>query len=207
MSRTALLGTIVFVVTGLSGCASPARVVESDRMKVVVAVPDNTNTWPFYYRDEATRVASEIIQDPVLVSTTRMKVGEQMTNTQDTTRRDLGNKDKPKFGEVVTSTNTTSVSDKFEYHLLFQSSAPTQFTPPSRPGTPPPPIPNGPPLPQAGGIAPTGGIAPAGGIAPTGGMPPTGAPLGTEASGIKPPPTGFAPATNLPPTTIGGPPQ
>ena len=198
MSRTALLGTLVFVVAGLSGCASPARVVDSDRMKVVVAVPDNTNTWPFYYRDEATRAAAEMIQDPVLVSTTRVKVGEQMTNTQDTTRRDIGNKDKPKFGEVVTSTNTTSVSDKYEYHLEFRSTAPTQFTPPARPGTPPVPIPGGAPL------TPTGGI-PAAGMLPTGGMPPTGAPIGAEAAGIKPPPTGHSPATDLPPTTIGAP--
>ena len=194
MSRTVWLSAFVFVFAGLSGCASPAHIVESDRMKVVIAVPEDTNTWPFYYRDEATRVASEKIQDPVLASSTRVKVGEQMTNTQDTTRRDLGIKDKPKFGEVVSSTSTTSVSDKYEYHLEFRSSAPTQFTPPARPGTPPAPIPGGSPL------------TPAGGIPPTGGMPPTGAPSGTEASGIKPPPTGYSPpATNLPPITIGGP--
>ena len=99
MSRSTVLGMFVFVMAGLSGCATPARVVDSDRTKVVVAVPDNTNTWPFYYRDEATRTASELIQDPVLVSPARVKVGEQMTNTQDTTRR-TSKKDKPRFGEV-----------------------------------------------------------------------------------------------------------
>src|SRR5262245_63809596 len=99
MSRTALVGTFVFVVAGLSGCASPARVIDSGNSRVVVAIPDNTNTWPFYYRDEAQRAALDYIHDPVLVTSSRVKVGEQLTNTQDTTRRDLG-KDK-KFGEVV----------------------------------------------------------------------------------------------------------
>jgi hypothetical protein len=175
MSRTALLGTFVFVVAGLSGCATPARVVDSDRSKVVVAVPDNTNTWPFYYRDEAQRAAGELIQDPVLISSARVKVGEQMTNVQDTTRRDIGGqKDKPKFGEVVTSTNTTSVSDKYEYHLEFVSRSPSQFTPPGKPGMPPP-IPGGSPLTPAGGIA-TPGFD-----------------------------TGSKPATSVPATTIPGP--
>ena len=171
MSRTALLGTFVLVVAGLSGCATPARVVDSDRTKVVVAVPDNTNTWPFYYRDEAQRAASELIQDPVLTSSTRVKVGEQMTNTQDTTRRDIGQKDKPRFGEVVTSTNTTSVSDKYEYHLVFVSQSPLQFTPPGKGGMPQPPVPNGPPLNPAGGIGTPGieaGLKPANYPAPAG---------------------------------------
>jgi len=182
MSRSAVLGMFVFVVAALSGCATPARVVDSDRTKVVVAVPDNTNTWPFYYRDEATRAASELIQDPVLVSSARVKVGEQMTNTQDTTRRDLGNKDKPRFGEVVSSTNTTSVSDKYEYHLEFQSRAPSQFVPQGRSAIQSPPIPGGAPLTTAGGIAPNVRIP-----APT-----------------SPPPPGNTPATDLPPIRITG---
>src|SRR5215210_3989349 len=122
MSRTALFGTFAFVIAGLAGCASPARVIDSERAKVVVAIPDNTNTWPFYYQDEARRAAGDFIHDPVLVTSARVKVGEQLTNTQDTTRRELGKE--RKFGEVVTSTNSTSVSDKYEYHLEFRSRGP-----------------------------------------------------------------------------------
>ena len=126
MSRTALMSTFVFVIAGLSGCASPARVIDSDKTKVTVAIPDNTNTWPFYYRDEAERAAGEYIHDPVLVTSSRVKVGEQMTNTQDTTRRELGKE--RKFGDVVTSTNSTSVSDKYEYHMEFRSRGPVTVT-------------------------------------------------------------------------------
>ncbi|HKB01324.1 MAG TPA: hypothetical protein VKD90_03850 [Gemmataceae bacterium] len=156
MSRTALVGTFVFVVAGLSGCASPARVIDSGNSRVVVAIPDNTNTWPFYYRDEAQRAALDYIHDPVLVTSSRVKVGEQLTNTQDTTRRDLG-KDK-KFGEVVTSTNSSSVADKYEYHLEFRSRGPVTVTTSD-------PL-NGPAkAPTVNGWTP---VTPAGGTAPAG---------------------------------------
>ena len=53
------------------------------------------------------------------MNTTRVKVGEQTTNTQDVTRRDIGGE--KKVGEVVSASNTTSVSDKYEYHLEFRA--------------------------------------------------------------------------------------
>jgi hypothetical protein len=174
MSRTALVGTFVFVVAGLSGCASPAKVIRQDSASVVVAVPDNSNTWPFYHRDEATRAAGEYIHDPVLVSTSRVKVGEQLVNTQDVTRRDLG-KDK-KYGEVVKSTNTSSVADSYEYHLEFRSRGPVTVS------TSPP-----------GGLPPATGGNP---VTPAGGMPPTG-----NTEGWRQPPAGN-PAHSLPPTNI-----
>jgi hypothetical protein len=156
MSRTALLGTFVFVVAGLSGCASPARVIDSGNSRVVVAIPDNTNTWPYYYRDEAQRAAGEYIHEPVLVTSSRVKVGEQLTNTQDTTRRDLG-KDR-KFGEVVSSTNSTSVADKYEYHLEFRSRGPVTVTTsdPLNGPAKPPTVTGWTPVTPAGGTTPAG---------------------------------------------------
>lgn len=175
MSRAALLGTFVFVVAGLSGCASPAHLVKVDKDlgRVIVAVPEDTNTWPYYYRDEAAIAAAAQIPEPELKKVTRMKVGEQMTNTQDSTRRDLGGeKDKPKIGEVVTSTNTSSVSDKYEYHMEYESATakkPNFLS--NRPALPvqPAPIPGGPPL-DPYTITPVGGIAPRGEPTPADGI-------------------------------------
>ena len=185
MSRTVLLGTFVFVVAGLSGCATPAHIIRKDSTSVVVAVPDDTNTWPFYYRDEATRTAAEYITDPELKSVQRVKVGEQMVNTQDVTRRDLtGKKEKP-LGEVTTSTNTTSVSDKYEFQMEFVSRTagrvPNTF------------------INNTGRTATPGGdplkpVLPAGGI--DAGMKP---PI------INPPPQPYTPATNLPTTSFTAP--
>lgn len=172
MSRTALLGSFVFVVAGLSGCASPVKVVQNDNNNsVVLAIPDNTDNWPYHHRTEAAKVAADILQDPapMLVKTERVKVGETITNIQDTTKRDIGgSENKPKIGEVTTSRNTTSTSDNYEYHLVFQrrdmNKVPDSLL---RTRTPTPPTPNGPPLNTAGSLNPQGSaITPAGG--PTG---------------------------------------
>jgi hypothetical protein len=187
MSRTALLGAFVCVAAGLSGCAAPARVIKQDQNQVVVAVPDNTNVWPFYYQDAAKEEAAKHISGPVLMGSTQVKVGEQMTNTQDVTRRNLGGQEnKPRTGEVVTSSNTTTVSDKFEYHLYFQSAAPFRVSNGGTPGMSPP-IPGGSPVVPAGGIPPRGA--------------PAGADLGQSPFGT-PSPSG---ATSLPTTPLTGP--
>jgi len=120
MSRAAVLGLVV-VVAGLSGCATPARIIRQDPSSVVVAVPDNTNVWPYYYQDEARQLAGGYIKDPMLISSQRVKVGEQTTSTTDTTRRDSNGKS---FGDMITSASMTSVSDKYEYHLEYRSSSP-----------------------------------------------------------------------------------
>lgn len=106
----------------LVGCASP-RVVSAVPGSVVIAVPDNSNTWPMHYKDEALKKAREHVSDPVLVSVQQVKVGETVVNNQDSNKRDLGN-GKKKFGELTTTTNTTSVRDEYEYYLEYRSKAP-----------------------------------------------------------------------------------
>jgi hypothetical protein len=118
MSRRAGLGLFVFVAVGLSGCASPAHVVRQDAASVVVAIPENSNAWPFYYQDAAEQLAADYVADPVRSSIQRVKVGEQTTSTSDTGRRS--------FSETITSMSTTSVADQYEYHLEFRSNRPVR---------------------------------------------------------------------------------
>jgi len=179
MSRAAVLGLVV-VAAGLSGCATPARVIRQDAASVVVAVPDNTNAWPFYYQDEARQLAGGYVKDPVLISTQRVKVGEQVTSATDTTRRDIGGQ-KP-VGDVVTSSSTTSVSDEYEYHLEYRSSSPLRgpVTLSTGPNTP------------AASLNPQGPLT---GDPTKPGLNPPMPPLNPQTS----------PATSLPPTNIPGP--
>jgi len=152
MNQRLLWIACVAMAAGLSGCASPARVIKSDSMSVVVAVPDATNDWPFHYRDEAQKVAATHLSDPVLVSTNRVKVGESVVSTQNTDRRDIGGRDKqPKFGEATSTTTTTAASDQYEYHLEFQSKTG---------GRAQPPTPNGQPFNPNGQVLPVGGTQP-----------------------------------------------
>ena len=186
MSRTAVLGVLVFVAVGLSGCASPARVIRQDAASVVVAIPDNTNAWPFYYQDEAKQLAGGYVHEPVLVSSQRVKVGEQTTSTSDTTRRELGKE--RSFGDVVTSMSTTSVSDKYEYPLEYRSNSPvrgpTQYT-----GAGAPPAPGG----------PAASLSPQGPVTGTDGPKPAVIPP------ILPTSPPASPATSLPTTSLPGP--
>ncbi len=199
MSRTAIIGMFVFVVAGLSGCATPAKIIHQDANSVVVAVPDNTNSWPFHYTDEAKRVAAEVLQDPepIRVRSDRVKVGATVTNAQDTTRRDIGDENKPRVGEVTSTRSSTSVSDNYEWHLVFQKHDTNQVPNSIRPlVTPPAPIPNSPidsSMKPANYAAPPMPPAPAGDVH----MPEVRMPL-------NPPPT---PATSLPSTLIPSPGQ
>lgn len=209
MSRTGLLGLFVFVVAGLSGCASPAKIIQKDPNSVTVAIPDNTDNWPFYYKSEARKAAESELQETDLITTmNRVKVGETMTNMQDTTKRDIGLGDnKPKIGEVTTSRNTTSVSDSYEYHLVFQKRN-TSLVPDSlRRVQQPAPTPNGPPIVTAGGMPsplpmPTPNPAnPAGASMPPN---PAAIPADITMPALNTPPT---PATSLPSMTLPSPGQ
>lgn len=128
MSRSAVLVAFAVAAAGLSGCASPARVIEHDAAKVVVAVPDNTNAWPFYYQDAAKEAAAFYLPEPVETTVRRVKVGEQTTTAADSTRKERS------FSDVISSTSITSVSDKYEYHIEYRANS--RFPSPPPPGGP-----------------------------------------------------------------------
>jgi hypothetical protein len=129
MSRAAV-GAFVLVAAGLSGCATPARVIYQDSSRVVVAVPDNTNAWPHYYQDAAKELAGAYVPDPVLSTQERVKAGEQVTTVADATRKEAGGQ--RSFVDVMTSTEVTSLAERYEYHLEFRSNRPATIG-----GTPP----------------------------------------------------------------------
>jgi hypothetical protein len=143
-----IFGVALALITGLSGCASPARIVHQDANSVTIAIPENTNVWPTYYRDEARKMAATAIPNPINNGGQEVKVGETIINSQNTDRRDIGGQNnKPKLGELTSSTNATTVQNKTEYHISFiagSSNGPVN--------TPMPPIPGG------GVVAPAGGI-------------------------------------------------
>jgi hypothetical protein len=52
---------VLAVVGGLSGCASPAHVIQKDDNFVVVAIPENSDSWPTHYRPAADELAKNKI--------------------------------------------------------------------------------------------------------------------------------------------------
>jgi hypothetical protein len=178
MSRAGV-GAFALLVAGLSGCATPARVIYQDSTKVVIAVPDNSNAWPYYYQDAAKELAGAYVHDPVLSLQERVKVGQQATSTSDATHREAGGQ--RSFGDVVLTTDVTNLTDRYEYHLEFRS---------NRPAT----IGNSPPTPAT----PAATLAPKG---VTEGTDPSKPPLPP----ILPVTAPTSPAGNMPSTALPGP--
>lgn len=148
MYRPTVFGVAFAMVAGLSGCASPARIVHQEANSVTIAIPENTNVWPTYYRDEARKMAATAIPNPINNGGQEVKVGETVTNSQNTDRRDIGGQNnKPKLGELTTSTNSTTVQNKTEYHMTFVSGSGSSTNN------------TAPPIPGAGPIAPVSGMA------------------------------------------------
>jgi hypothetical protein len=58
MTGRILLGAVLLVLPCLGGCQS-ARFIAMDRQGGVIALPENSNVWPTYYRDKAAAMMRE----------------------------------------------------------------------------------------------------------------------------------------------------
>ena len=170
MTRKLFCATFtLIVVTGLSGCTSGARFVNDDKSarSGVVAIPDNSNVWPTYYRDSAYQLIRE--QYPAfnpqtdIVSQGEVKVGEITQNNQSTEKGFLGD-NKPIKGEIDRTVTSTSTSDKLEWRIQYRL-----------------------PQAQAGTRPANNAVMQAGGIPkPIAGRPVGGAPLSLDAPPVQP---------------------
>jgi hypothetical protein len=112
---------VTALVASLSGCAAQAKLVSRDIQTGVgvVSIPENTDSWPFYYRRSAMDlIARDVGQYPerYIISEERVKVGQQVnTNTnQQTNSNQAGNR------QTITGTGTTTTSDVYEYRITYQ---------------------------------------------------------------------------------------
>jgi hypothetical protein len=160
MARKLLCGAFLFiVVSAVSGCMGGARFVHKDVAGGTIAIPENTDMWPTYYRSEAIKMIREQHGANVeIVSEGEVVVGQETRNDQRTENRKIGPDGKP-IGNLTTSINTTSTTDKKEYQIQYRIKPMTVNT-------------GGP-----GGMVPANGgsgLIPAGGTTKPGEIPPTG---------------------------------
>jgi len=147
MRSSSILGIVCAgCIAVLAGCTS-ARMVECDRDGGVVAIPNNTNMWPTYYRDNALKLIQEKCpQGYEIVRESEVVTGQQ---THTSTRTDTeeaptlmlggseGNTDAKKqggekrseaFGGVAvplgetkqTTAGTTTTYDLTEYRIFYK---------------------------------------------------------------------------------------
>ena len=115
--RLALPAAVLLLVT-VSGCGS-ARMIQSTPDGGVVAIPSNTNAWPFKYRDHADKLMAmkcpngfDVMREEEVI------VGVKSTTTEVTDRvTQAGYKDSP---QTTTSVVTTTRPQK-EYRITFRA--------------------------------------------------------------------------------------
>ena len=160
-----ILLAVAVVLTGLSGCATPARYVDKSGDSGIVAIPANTDSWPMHYRAEAVALIEKHVGPGYeIVEEKEVAVGQQTNNNQQVKREKAFNPNMPYVsGEKDTITNTTTTHDVTEYRIAYRKK-------PMIGGPMPAGMPGGPnpfaPVP-AGGVTP--GVVPAVGVGgPTG---------------------------------------
>ena len=164
MSR--ILTLAAAVVAGLSGCASPARFVEQGPDHGVVAIPANTNAWPYYYQREAQALIERHVgPDFEVVDQRAVPVGTLTSNNQQVKREQAFTNPFTGPVEKDTVTSTTSTHDITEWRITYRK--------------------------RSGAVGTTTGAVPAAGtvrtqyqsgVQPAGGVVPNVAPAGAAAS-------------------------
>lgn len=125
MARSLLGAAFLFaVVSAGSGCMQQARVVKFDKETGmgVVAIPENTDTWPTYYRSAAMDKIKEnapYYANTEILSEGEVVIGQETQNNQRVENRKLGKDGKP-VGDLTTSVATTTTTDKKEYQIEFR---------------------------------------------------------------------------------------
>jgi hypothetical protein len=121
----------VMLLAAVSGCGS-ARMLVSTPDGGVVAIPSNSNHWPFHYRQSAEKLMAQkcpngyiIVREEEVVVGQKTLVSEQQTGP--------------------TSTVVTSTRPEKEYRITFQAKPPVRPLPPIVAVPPPMPVQTAPP--------------------------------------------------------------
>lgn len=160
MYRARLFVPAVLLLAGLAGCTS-ARVVSLSQDGGVVAIPGNSNHWPFYYRDEAERVMAQKCPNGYeVVREEEVVVGKTQTTNESVDRQNPNGRN----GQRTTTSVVSTTADQTEYRITFRARSM---------------VPPGPVSPPASVIVPTTATVPASEGLPAG-LPPRPVPVGAR---------------------------
>jgi hypothetical protein len=118
---------VLLSVLALTGCTS-ARVVSRDPTGGVVAIPENSNSWPSRYRDQAIALIKQDCPDYAIVREEEVVTGTVTTDrdSTDTRTRDLAPKAWP-LGGTATSTDVThtrETQNRTEWRITYRKATP-----------------------------------------------------------------------------------
>jgi hypothetical protein len=114
---------VLLALVALTGCQS-ARVINKDAYGGVVAIPENSNTWPFYYHDKAVALIKKECPDYVIVREEEVVTGKMLTtrDSTETRNQDLTPRNS-RLAATATTTDTahtTETRDRTEFRIYFR---------------------------------------------------------------------------------------
>jgi hypothetical protein len=127
LSKLRILGSAgLFALASAWGCASPHWVMR-DGNGGIVAIPENSNHWPTYYRQQADEMIKQVCPKGYAIDREEeVVVGQTVTTQRDTDNHayDLAPKKSPDQLKLVThtTTETTSTRNVKEYQIAFHGS-------------------------------------------------------------------------------------
>lgn len=121
MCRRIVLLIVMGCVTGSMGCAS-ARYVSKQGDSGVIAIPANTDTWPFHYRQEGeSLIRQHVGADYEIVDEREVVTGSRVTNNQQTQSELVPNKRQPNApGERTVTSGTVNSTNTTEWQIAYK---------------------------------------------------------------------------------------
>jgi len=113
------------VVASLSGCASPARYVETQGDIGVVAIPSNSDVWPNYNRKAAVALIEKHVgPDYEIIEEREIATGQRTFNNQQVQNEQTWNMTNPLLpANKQTVQNTTTTHDVTEWRIAYRKRA------------------------------------------------------------------------------------
>jgi len=178
--RVSVAAAAAIILAAGNGCAA-ARYVQRQPGEGVVAIPDNSNFWPTYNRDQALKLIQEHVgPDYEIVKEEAVVTGQVTTTDQQTTETPLQNrKTQAPAGTQTTVAQTTRTTDATQWYIHYRrrqgaatggAVVPTGGPPGVNGGVVPAAATGGAVVPTGGPPGVSGGMVPAAG--PGGVMPP-----------------------------------
>jgi hypothetical protein len=121
MNRIVALLVLAALAAGNTGC-STAHYVVKDADSGVVAIPANSDSWPFHYlQDAKALIRQHVGPDFEIVREYSAVTGNQVSNQERTQRQQLPNKRNPNLpGEVDVTTGTTTSNQVTEWRIEYR---------------------------------------------------------------------------------------
>lgn len=118
MKRFGLLA-LVAALAGAGGCASSAKYIEKKPDSGVVAVPDDSNSWPNYNRQAALKLIEEHVgSNYEIVDEKTVKTGRQTRGSLPDTNETL-NPRRPGSPGYRSATHATSMPEQTQFQIAY----------------------------------------------------------------------------------------